>query len=360
MTQMTLSIGILGIAHGHVGTYLGEWTKLGSSEIRVAAIWDHDARRAADNAAKFNLAQEASAQSLLARSDISAVVIGAETSLHADLVELAAQAGKTIVLQKPLALTLDQADRIVRAVDQHRVAFTLAWQMRIDPQNILMRQLVLEDRIGPVYMMRRRHGLPTQAWPWLVDSWHVNPSLNRGMWADDSCHAIDFVYWMLGRPESVSAEIVTRHNPKVPDDQGIAVFRYQNGALVEVVSSFTMLAGENTTEIVGPRGVVIQNHGDVPSCNAPPTARPTLGLKWFLEGGKDWQVSDIPTPANHGLRIAALAPELLAFMEKRRGPIATAEEGRIVLEMTLACHLSAKLGRRVAISELRTHWGGCE
>ncbi len=355
---MTLNIGILGVAHGHVGMYLGEWAKLEPTQIRVAAIWDHDARRAADHAARFKVTQESSAEALLARAEISAVVIGAETSMHADVVELAAQAGKTIVLQKPLALTLDQADRIVQAVERHQVAFTLAWQMRVDPQNMFMHQMVREDRIGPVYMMRRRHGLGTQAWPWLADSWHANPALNRGMWADDACHAIDFVYWMLGRPESVSAEIVTRHNPKVPDDQGIAVFRYPDGALAEVVSSFTMLAGENTTEIIGPRGVVIQNHGDVPSCNAPRAAGPTLGLKWFLEGGKDWQVSDIPTPANHGVRIAALAPELLAFMQGRRGPIATAEEGRTVLELTLACHLSAKLGRRVAMHELRSYWGG--
>ena len=296
---MTPTIGILGIAHGHVATYLGEWAKLDPSPVRPAAIWDHDPHRAAENAKKFNLTQEASPQALLARTDISAVIIGAETSMHADLVEMAAAAGKTIVLQKPLALTLDQADRIVHAVERHGIAFTVAWQMRVDPQNVAMRQMILDDRIGPVYMMRRRHGLPTQSWPWLKDSWHVNPAMNRGMWADDACHAIDFVYWMLGQPESVAAEISTLHNPKVPDDQGIAVFRYRSGALAEVVSSFTMLAGENTTEIIGPRGVVIQNYGDVPSCTVPRPAGSTSGMSFpeLLNTSSPLILSIFPIPS---------------------------------------------------------------
>ena len=58
-------------------------------------------------------------ETLLGREDIAAVVIGAETSRHADLVEAAAAAGKTIILQKPLALTMDEADRIVAYLAAH-------------------------------------------------------------------------------------------------------------------------------------------------------------------------------------------------------------------------------------------------
>ncbi len=273
--------------------------------------------------------------------------------MHADLVEQAAAAGKTIILQKPLALTLLEADRIVAAVKNRNVPFSLAWQMRVDPQNIEMKRLIESGTLGRIYMVRRRHGLSTHVWPGFENTWHVKPELNRGMWADDAAHAIDFLLWLLGEPVSVSAEIATLRNEKVPDDTGIAIFRYADGKFAEVVSSFTCLAGENTTEIVGEDGVVIQNFGDGPSTQVP-RAKEAVGLKWFVKGVKEWTNSPIPSPAGHGERIAALAPELAKFLVGQRAPICTADEGRTSLLMTLASYHSAELGRRVAIGEMET------
>ena len=81
-------------------------------------------------------------RTLLQNADIQAVVVSAETSLHADLVEKAAAAGKTIILQKPMALTMPEADRIVTAVEKSGVPFTMAWQMRVDPQNNEIKSLM--------------------------------------------------------------------------------------------------------------------------------------------------------------------------------------------------------------------------
>ena len=269
--------------------------------------------------------------------------------MHAELVEAAAVAGKAIVLQKPLALTIEQADRIVAAVKHRNVPFSLAWQMRVDPQNIEMKRMVQSGALGRIYMVRRRHGLSTHVWPGFEDTWHVKPELNRGMWADDACHAIDFLLWLLGEPKNVTAQVDTLRSAKVPDDHGIAIFRYADGTFAEVVSSFTCLAGENTTEIVGEDGVIIQNYGDGPSCQVP---HPPGGLKWLRKGEKDWTVSPIPSPVSHGERIAALAPELAKFLRGQRGPICTAEEGRTSLKMTLACYRSSELGRTVELAEL--------
>jgi len=135
----------------------------------------------------------------------------------------------------------------------------------------------------------------------------------------------------------------------VPDDNGIAIFRYADGTLAEITCSFTCLAGENTTEIIGERGVIIQNFGDGPSASAPRAAG-AVGLKWMNNGDKAWTLSEVASPANHGERIAGLAPELLRFLKGERGPICTAQEGHISLAMTLACYESAQSGRRVMIS----------
>ncbi len=283
---MPINVAILGLAHGHVGVYCDVWRKHAEMGINLVGAWDHDAARLAIAKEKWGVAAFATPQAAL-ESNVDAVVIGAETSLHADLVEAAAAAGKKIILQKPLALTMAEADRIVEAVKNRNVPFSLAWQMRIDPQNLEMKHLILSNTLGKIFMVRRRHGLSTHVWPGFENTWHVKPELNRGMWADDASHAIDFLLWLLGEPLSVSAEIATLRSEKVPDDNGIAIFRYADGKFAEVVSSFTCLAGENTTEIVGEEGAIIQNYGDGPSTQVP-RPKDAVGLKWFLKGGKEW------------------------------------------------------------------------
>ncbi len=345
---MAIRIGILGFAHGHVGTYCSVWKKEPEA-VHLVAGWDHDAARAKSAKDQFGVALADSPATLLSRPDVDAVVIGAETSRHADLCEQAAQAGKAIVLQKPLALTLAQADRIVAAVARHQVPFTLAWQMRVDEQNIQMKKLVDQKALGRIVTVRRRHALSTHVWPNFESSWHVQPELNRGMWADDASHPIDFLLWLMGKPQTVIAEIGTLLNPKVPDDNGAAIFRYADGTLGEISCSFTCLAGENTTEIIGENGVIIQNFGDAVTCGAP-RAPGAAGLKWILKGQKEWTFSDIASPPHHGVRIAGLAGPILQFLRGERPPICTAEEGRTSLAMTLACYDAAAAGRRVEIN----------
>lgn len=344
---MAMGIGIVGFAHGHVGMYCRQW-KAWPDEVAVVAGWDHDAARLAASAAKHGVEAEPTLAALLRRRDVAAVVIGAETSMHADAVEAAAAAGKAIVLQKPLALTMEQADRIVAAVGKHGVPFTLAWQMRVDPQNLEIKRVVKSGALGRVYMVRRRHGLSTHTWPGFETSWHASAELNRGMWADDAAHAADFLLWLLGKPATVTAEVATLRDPRVPDDHGIAIYRYADGTFAEVVSSFTCAAGENTTEIVGEKGVLIQNYGDGPSCNAP---RPdgAIALKWFLQADGAWTNSELAAPKNHGERIGHLARPLLEFLQGVRPPIATAEEGRDALRMILASYEAAERGERVEI-----------
>jgi predicted dehydrogenase len=343
---MPTSIGVLGFAHSHVNNYCGQWRGREDLGVRVVAGWDHDSSRANTVREQHGVEICGSAEALLQRSDISGVVIAAETSMHAELAEKAVAAGKMIVMQKPMALTLDEADRIVASVEKRQAPFTMAWQMRVDPQNLKMKDLIESGALGRVLMVRRRHGLGTHFWPGFEDTWHVDPELNRDIWADDAAHAIDFIYWLLGKPKTVTAEIESMVNPKIPNDNGIAIFRYQGGPIAEVGCSFTCVAGENTTEIIGEKGVIVQNFGDAPSCNVP---RPdnAVGLKWFLQETGVWTDSGIPSPSNHSERISNLAAPLAGFLNGSRGPIATAAEGRETLRMVLACYESARLGKRI-------------
>ena len=196
--------------------------------------------------------------------------------------------------------------------------------------------------------------MPTHLMPGFQDLWHADPVLNRDIWADDAAHPVDFMHWLLGVPETVTAEIESLLNPRVPMDNGIAIYRYTDGPVAEVSCSFTCAAAENTTEIVAERGTIIQNYGDLPSCNAP---RPdhAEGLKWIFSDDREWTCSDIVSPLGHGSRIADLAVPLAAFIDGKRPPVATADEGRTSLRMTLACYVSVSEGRRVRIDDPAIH-----
>ena len=347
---MTLKVGILGFAHNHVNRYCNQWRDRPELDMAVVAGWDHDAARLAQNASTYGFQPYADPGTLLREAGVDAVVIAVETAHHADMVELAAAAGKAIVVQKPLALTLDQADRIVAAVKGHGVPFTMAWQMRVDPQNIQIKELIQSGVLGKLFMVRRRHGLNTHESSTFNTTWHVKPELNRDIWADDSSHAIDFIQWVLGVPETVTAEIASLFDPRVPNDNGIAIFRYPGGPLAEVVCSFTCPAAENSVEVIAEKGSIIQNYGDVPSVNTPRRAD-AVGLKWYLTAAKQWTFSEIPSPPDQWTRIAALSAPLADFLQGKRGPLATAEEGRATLRMVLATYVSTHEGRRVRIDD---------
>lgn len=328
--------------------YCARWRSQPELGVNLVAGWDHHHARAAASCQAFGMETVTSLDELLGRADIDAVVIASETSMHADLVEQAARAGKAIVLQKPIALTMQQADRIVAAVDSAGVPFTLAWQMRVDPHNLQAKSLLESGDFGRVFQVRRRHCLTTQHMADFDKSWHVKPELNRDIFADDAAHPIDFLYWLLGMPATVFAEMGTLLNPAIPNDNAIAVFRYRDGSFAELSCSFVAVAGENTLEILCENGVIIGNYGDGPSNGVRPPGAPQL--KWYLTGKNEWTLSDLPEIKGQGERIAGLAGPLAEFLHGKRPPIASAREGRDVLRLVLACYESNQQARRITIA----------
>jgi predicted dehydrogenase len=203
-----VGIGVLSWAHGHVGAYAGMIRSF--DDARLVSCWDHDAARGRANANKFAIPYFEDIGKVLGNPEVECVMIGSETNRHADLCEAAAKAGKAILLQKPMAITLEECDRIIRAVKHSGIWFSLAWQMRSDPQNIRMRELVRDGAVGRVGIVRRRHCIGLLFDKGFVEGparWHLDRTANRGMWADDASHACDWLLWMFGKPSSVIAEI---------------------------------------------------------------------------------------------------------------------------------------------------------
>jgi len=351
---MAIKVGILGFAHGHVMSYGGQWKAHPELGIEMVAGWDHDEQRLENCTAQLGGLKKCATPEELLAEDIDAVVISCETSRHCEFTEMAAAAGKAIICYKPMALTMAEADRMVAAVEKYNVPFTMGYQSRVDPQNIKIKELILSEEIGPTYLYRRRHGLSTHNWAGFENTWHNSAKDNRDIFADDSSHPIDMMHWVFGMPETVSCEMTTMANPKVVNDNGVALFKYENGMIAEITCSFTTVASEITTEIYCTGGSVQQYYGDATSTSMPrPEGQP--GLKWMKVGDKEWTDSGIESPDAHAKRLDAQAVYFANYLKGEGPAVCTAEEGRDSLRLVLACYLSAREGRRVSVWDERIY-----
>ncbi|HLK57072.1 MAG TPA: Gfo/Idh/MocA family oxidoreductase [Chthonomonadaceae bacterium] len=351
MTAEKPGIGILSFAHGHVNAYAHQIKSFDDADL--VACWDHDTERGQKNAEAFGIPFHSDLGEILARPELDCVIVASETNRHADLCVAALEAGKDVLLQKPMAITLADCDRIIAAVERSGRWFSMAFQMRCDPQNIKMRELVQAGAIGRLGAIRRRHCIGvlfSQAFVEGPSKWHISAEANKGMFFDDATHPIDWLIWMLGkRPVSVIAEIDNVLTHVAPDDTGVAIFRYDDGLFAEVFNASVTHAGENTTEIYGDKGVLIQNHGDGPSCGIKPPH--PIGVKLYQseQAALGWQDLGLPIPGGHGERIAGVARPFIDALKARK-PMCTAQEGRLSVEMCLAAYRAAETGQRVRFS----------
>src|SRR5437016_1048373 len=338
MTLMTepIRIGIVSFAHGHVNAYCERIRQF--EDARLVAAWDDNAERGEQQAKRFGIEFVRDLDDLFVQVD--AVIVASETNRHADLCVAAAGAGKAILLQKPMATTLADCDRIIAAVDRAGVHFQMAFQMRCDPVNRKMAELVHGGALGKIGTLRRRHCINFLFSPPTGPThWHIEPEANVGMFFDDAVHAADFLLWLLGPPVSVTAEIDNVLTKVAPDDTGTAIYRFPDGAFGIIYNSSVTLAGENTTEIYADQAVLIQNYGDaVSTAFAPPGA---AALKMYHRGDPPgWQELELGIPRSHGERIAAVPRPWIDKLKAGKPHQVGAYQGRISVAMCLAAYQS--------------------
>jgi len=342
-----LGIGVLSFAHGHAAMYCDVMQHF--DDARLIAAWDDDVSRGQEIAERFGMEFCQSPQEILAREDIDAVIITAETSRHLELIEAACAAGKNILCQKPMATTVSDCDRVIEAVEKSGVHFQMAFQMRCDPLNIQIKKWIEEGAIGKVGAIRRRHSIDMLFNEGFINGpakWHFDAEKNIGMFFDDAVHATDFLYWILGRPQSVIAEIDNTLTSVAPDDCGMAIYRWEGGAMGDLMNSSVALAGENTCEVYGDKGVIIQNFDDLVSTrNLPPDPQ---ALKLFRKETGQWEFYKHDLPTNHGERIKAVPRVWIDNLKSGNAPTISASDGKISVEMCAAAYQSSKEGKRIS------------
>lgn len=341
-----IRLGVVSFAHGHVHRYIE--TIAGFSDATVVVGWDDDHERGIEACRRHRIQFEPDLDALLGRQDLHAVFVTSPTNEHAAHVVAAAQAGKGVLLQKPMALSLRDCDAIIDAVRHYRIPFSMCYQMRCDPVNQHIKALVNQGAVGKLAVVKRRHAINALLQPAFAHpgNWHVDPIKNMGMFMDDASHAADWFYWMLGRPTSVIAEIDNVVTNAAPDDNGVAVYRFPGNEIGVLLNSSTTIAAESTTEIYGDEGTIVQNYGDQASSaiDRPPGA---VALKMFRAGSEGWQYFDFPADTPHSSRISAVPRPLIDYLQGNGEPLASAEEGRVCIEMVLGAYRASQEGRRI-------------
>lgn len=317
-------------------------------EAEVVAVASPTAGHAAELARRYGIPRVfRDYREMLAEPDIELVTITAPNSLHRQMTCDAARAGKHVVCEKPLAMTLAEADEMIDACRRAGVLLLYAEELFFTPKYVKAKEMADQGAFGKVHLVKQseKHFGPHSAWFWDVDR------SGGGVWMDMGCHGVAFCYWFLGRPriESVYCQMGTYvHRDKTQgEDEVIAILEFSGGALGVVENSWARRGGmDDRIEVYGDAGVT---YGNLHMGNALPT---------YSERGYGYAVEKAPStsgwsyPVFEELWNYGFPQEMRHFARCVRGkesPQATGEDGRVVLEALCAGYASAGRGSKVAL-----------
>jgi predicted dehydrogenase len=258
LAQRPLRIGLVGYgfmgrAHSNAYKRVCDFFDLEYRPV-LKAVCGRDQIKASEFAARWGFESiETDWKALIARQDIDVVDIAAPNDTHAPIAVAAAEAGKMILCEKPLARTVGQAEQMVQAVERGRVANMVWYNYRRVPAITLAKQLIDEGRLGRVFHYRSKF---LQDWTISADVPQGGPALWRldakvagsGVTGDLLAHCIDTAQWLNGPIRTVSAMTETfikeRHHqqsgkrePVHIDDASAFLGRFENGSLATFEAS---------------------------------------------------------------------------------------------------------------------------
>jgi xylose dehydrogenase (NAD/NADP) len=214
----------------------------------LTIVGSRDPDRARAIAAEYGAERGGSYEDVLAAPDVDAVYISLPNSLHAPWAIRAAEAGKHILCEKPLAPNVDDCTAMVAAAKRHGVHLVEAFMYRYHPQWKLVRDTIDAGRIGAVrllratftFRLRDRHNI------------RLSPELMGGALQDVGCYCVNVARWFLGEPAGVHGVALDLQGVGV-DTHGAAVLDYASGAIAMLSCSFETTS-QQVVEIVGETG----------------------------------------------------------------------------------------------------------
>lgn len=312
--------------------------------VELKAVSDIIPDRAQDFASGYAADPYTDYRYLLDRKDIDVVCICTPSGDHPRHGIDVARAGKHVVVEKPIGLTLEEIDALIDTCNQEKVKLCVVHQNRFNPAVVKLKEALDAGRFGKI-----SHAAVAVRWHRSQEyydqaPWRGTWALDGGVLMNQAIHAIDILLWMMGEPESVFAYTATQFHRIEAEDVAVAVVRFKSGALGTIEASTNVFPSnwEETLAIFGERGSAALGGVALNRIErwefADSTDRHALGV--------EAELASRPDPASvygngHGRLLAATAD---AVRFNRPVPV-TAEAGREAVKLVLAIYQSCRSGR---------------
>ncbi len=247
-----MKIGLVGIGSmGHA--HASAWRGLGADLVGVTARSDDSA---AEFAEQFGVSAYDTFEELLEVVDIVDLCI--PTDLHRQFTEQAAAAGKHVICEKPIALTLEDAQAMEAACEGAGVRLFIAQVVRFFPHYRAARDLLASGALGDLGTLTLRR---VSSAPMGGKSWFADEARSGGMIFDLMIHDLDYARWLGGPVERVYARSLRGQNPGAGHDYAQVTLRFASGALALVEGGWVLPPGEFRTalDVAGTDGLIEWN-----------------------------------------------------------------------------------------------------
>ena len=227
----------------------------GACLVAVCDIVEAKARAISD---RFNVPAYTDMHQMMRTESVDVVVVLTESGLHARHVVELARYGKHVVVEKPMALTLDDADAMIGACDKFGVRLFVVKQNRFNVPVVKAREALVAGRFGKlVFGTVRVRWCRPQAY-YDQDSWRGTWALDGGVLTNQASHHVDLLEWMMGDVESVYAKTTTALAKIEAEDTAVVVLKFVNGALgvIEATTAARPTDLEGSLSVLGEGGTV--------------------------------------------------------------------------------------------------------
>ncbi|MGE4272432.1 MAG: Gfo/Idh/MocA family protein [Desulfitobacterium sp.] len=307
---------------------------LALEEAELVAVCDVVPEKAQAFADKYGAKPYLSYEEMIEKEEIDVVTIATESDLHAPIGITCAKAGKHVMVEKPMAMTLESADELIRTCHKAGVKLSVIHQNRYNKSIKLMRQALEEGRFGKL-----THGQASVRWNrndayYSQAPWRGTKLQDGGVLMNQSIHNIDLLQWTFGPVESVFGYTRTALRKIEMEDVGVAVIKFKNGALgvIEAASTIYPKNIEETLNIFGETGSVMI--GGI-AVNRVET--------WeFPDSDEEKQTifaaQENDPPNVYGFGHREVIKDMIDAVREDRTPAIPGEEGRKALEIILAIY----------------------
>lgn len=315
-----------------------------STALELAGVCDLVPSRAKAASEKYGVPAFETLEEMLKGVESDLVAITTPSGLHPAHGILAAQAGRHVVCEKPMAISLESADALLEACEVGRVQLFVVKQNRLNPTIRLLKSAVSKGRFGRIFMANATVRWTRPQAYYDLAPWRGTWALDGGAFMNQASHYIDLIQWLIGPVQSVSAKTATLARDIEAEDTGAALLHFQNGAIG--VLEVTMLTYpknlEGSLTILGEKGTVKIGGTAVNRVD-----------HWEFEDydDDDKLVEDADTrPADvYGFGHGPYYENVVAVLDGLEEPDTNGVSGRKSLELILGAYESARTGKTVTL-----------